>query len=180
MHMNHFISKYKVLCLVGLLSTSSYSFAHEAKDNSCNGYDRNVSQELKLLSQDVSEIPAILNVGEAYQIKLKPQTGITLLAEPNRLSLDEASFAVILPLKIAKTGDYRISVSAESWIDIVKKIDKTDDYQIVSSHDFNGRFDCAVLRKLVEYQLDENDSYFLQITGATSSNIKLLVTSLSK
>lgn len=178
--MKRFIYQYKMFCSVILLAISPYTIAHEAKDNSCGGYDRNVTQELELLSHDVNEMPTSLNIGKAYQIQLKPQTDIMMLAEPHRISLDDASFAVILPLEIPKTGDYRISVSAESWVDIVKKVDKNNAYEVVSSSDFNGRFECITLRKLVEYHLTENEHYFVQISGATSSNIKLLVTPISK
>lgn len=178
--MNHFTYQYKTLFIVGLLSISSYAIADEVKDNSCMSYDRNVTQELELLSHAIKATPTSISIKKAYQIQLAPQSDIIMLAEPNRISLDDASFALILPLDIPKTGDYRVSISSEAWIDVIKNTDKNNKYEVVSSNDFTGHADCKILRKLVEFSLDKNEQYFLQLSGATSSNITILVTPFSQ
>ncbi len=167
------------LSIISLMLISSISFAHEAENNGCDGYQQNVERELTLLSEQTTAMPTSLDIDTPYTLSLIPQNTVKLLAEPHRLSLDDASYAVIIPLDLKQSGDYRISISTEGWIDVVEKIANSDQYQVVASNDFGGRFECDVLRKLVDYSLDKDKHYFLQLSGATASSIKAVITSIN-
>tara|TARA_R110002111_G_scaffold114725_6_gene175680 strand:- start:747 stop:1226 length:480 start_codon:yes stop_codon:yes gene_type:complete len=154
----------------------STTLAHDGQENGCNGYDREINTELLLLSERAAVMPTSLAVGKSYELILNPQSEETMLAEPHRLSLDDASFAVILPLSLSTSAKYRISVSSESWVDVVKRIKETATYEVVPSTDFSGRFECKTLRKLVEYDLNHDDTYYLQLTGSPTSKIQIVIT----
>lgn len=170
----------KRLIALPLLACVSVCNAHTTiASNNCDGYDRDVQAELNQLKaathlslERTSNFANKIDLSSVYLLTLSPQDTIRLRAEPHRLSLDDGSFAGLFAFTVPQDGKYRISASDEVWIDVVHEQTTPE---VLSSTAFSGQFECPTLRKLVEFDLQKDLPYILQLSGATAAQLKILI-----
>ena len=144
----------------------------------CAGFKFDVSRELQLLSAThesmaaASSASALTQVveGHVYKMTLPSQANVQLAAQPEKLTVDEGSYAGMVAFTPAKDGNLRVSLSRAAWVDVL-----VDNEPLIStSH--SGSQNCKTLRKVVQFDVKAGQPLVLQLSGATDATVRLLVT----
>jgi hypothetical protein len=154
----------------GVSAFAQETHRHEGGDDQgCDAYEADVGMDLALLGGDRAELTAgdapggmpEMQVAEGYRVTLVPQQDMTFPVDPTRHMLAEGAFAGLMAFEVPVAGSYRISLSDDSWVDVVA------DGEALESTDFSGRHACADLRKWVSYDLEPGRTYTLMLSGGT-------------
>ena len=114
--------------------------------------------------------PAI-KLDTLYSVKLAPSDSVKYDVPPGKKMLTDGTFGGSLTFKVPATGAYRVSLDGHFWIDVV------GEHQLVATKDFGGPHDCpGGPSKLVEFELKQGTTYLLQISAASSQEVKVAVT----
>jgi hypothetical protein len=112
-----------------------------------------------------------LSLDTLYAVKLSPADGVKYDVPPGKKMLTDGTFGGSLMFKVPATGTYRVSLDGKFWIDIV------GDHQLVATKDFGGPHDCpGGPSKLVEFELKQGAAYLLQISAASTQEVKVSIT----
>jgi hypothetical protein len=161
-----------------LIATSGgYVTAAFAADP-CSGFKWDVSKELALFGgqgvalsagKNVASAPA-LGTDRLYQLTLPPQSEVAFALAPGRMKSNDGVYAGLATLKLDAPGNYRISVDASLWIDVVGK------GQLAAMTDFQGQQSCDAPHKIVEFDLNGAKEFMLQLSGSANATVRLTVT----
>jgi hypothetical protein len=164
-----------------LLAVTASSAAHA--DEGCIDFKWDVSRERALFSGPPAALtagtaadaaPAIL-ADRAYALKLEPQAEVRFAAGPGRgPGGDRAAFAGIVTLLVPGTGDYRVSIDAPLWIDLVSGT------TLLSPVDFQGQHSCGAPHKIVVFSLHGGQRYLLQLSSGSRDGVVVAVTPAPK
>ena len=151
---------------------------HDPATETCDSYDQDVTGDIALLQQDArsldaaasggAELPAI-EVARAYTVTLHSQADVTFSTEPSRVMLADGAFAGHMEFRVPVSGQYRISMTDESWVDIL------DGGEYLDAAAFAGRVGCKPLRKLVDYKLEANKPYVLMLSGGSKDVVGVAI-----
>jgi len=146
--------------------------AHAASTGGCDDYAIDVSRELAAMATppaasaaDVAA-PVTLESGAVYRLHLSPQQGFPFIVPPAREQPADGVYAGRANFTVPAAGRWRVSLGSAGWIDVVGAQN-----ELVPAGRFEGRPECAVLRKWVEFPLDANARYTLQLSGATAPDM---------
>jgi hypothetical protein len=115
--------------------------------------------------------PTSVTLGTLYQIKLFPAESVSYDLPPGKRMLTEGTFAGLLAFHVPATGAYRVALDGPFWIDVVAN------HQLVGTKDFGGPQNChGGPRKLVEFDLNADTNYLLQLSGASAEEVKIAIT----
>ncbi|MDE1916364.1 MAG: homogentisate 1,2-dioxygenase [Sphingomonadales bacterium] len=118
---------------------------------------------------DGAHAPTV-TLGRAAQLALLPTPSLHFLLPPAK-SGEATSHGGVLSLDIAKTGTYRIALSAAAWLDVVGQ----DGAQRSIAHAHGP--DCSGIRKMVDFTLKPGH-YTVQISSSAVAQIRLLAIAL--
>lgn len=146
--------------------------------SSCAAFRWNVASELAVMQLPAIAIaaradagnPATVVVGKHYVVTLAAQSGVKFAVPPAHATKGAAPRGGTLRLVVEVAGRYRVSLTSRHWIDVV------DGDKVIESLDHEGHADCALLHKIVEYQLPAHRPLDLQISGADEDAIGLAIT----
>lgn len=146
-----------------------------AKTAECQGFKFDVSRELQLLSGigeklTIGASPPKAAVGRAYDVELRSQADVTFAKQPEKPTMNDGSYAGAVAITPVKDGKLRISLSEAAWIDVVAN------GAALTSTNHSGSHNCKLLRKAVEFNVKKAQPLTLQLSGATTATLKLLVT----
>ena len=146
-----------------------------AKADACEGFKFDVSRELVLLGGDSEKINLANNaakatIGRAYEVTLRPQAEVKFARQPEKVTMNDGSFAGIVTLTPIQDGELRVSLSEAAWIDVLAN------GAALTSADHSGSHNCAVLRKAVQFDVKKSQPLTLQLSGSAAPTLKLLVT----
>jgi hypothetical protein len=154
-----------------------------AAEGDCQQFSWDVARERALFAtqavalaagNDSATAPA-LGIDHLYQLQLKPLALIHFVTAPGRHgggAGDTEGFGGLAALRIPAPGIYRISLDAPAWVDVVA------DGGLVSVKDFQGAHDCTAPRKILEYEFQVSRQVTVQVSGASTSGVRLVVTRL--
>lgn len=144
----------------------------------CSGFKWDVTHEFALFAGPATELQAAKAPGSAppissdrlYELELSPQSEVAFEVPPGKRMITDGAYAGVLRFEVAKPGSYRVSVDVPFWIDVV------GGGQLVATKDFQGQQRCAAPHKIVEYELAAARPYFLQVSAAAKSTVRLSIT----
>jgi hypothetical protein len=108
-----------------------------------------------------------MTLGEEAMLTLKPAAGVDFkptLARPAR----EGTFGGYFPVDVAKAGRYRIALSDDAWLNLVRKGDrlKTADHAHAPA--------CSGMAKIIAFDLQPG-RYWMQLSEAKKATIGAMV-----
>jgi hypothetical protein len=163
---------------VALLLAPALSRAADALPAGCSGFRWDLSRELALFGTPGSPVTSgttaagapSIELDTLYAVTLVPQDKATLPHEPGKPRLADGARAALLRFQVAAPGRYRVTIDDGAWIDVVNGAD------LVTSNQFQGRSSCPLFHKSVEYTLPAATPLIVQISGSTSSIVRVAVT----
>jgi hypothetical protein len=165
----------RLLSIAALLIFASASAAAQ-EPSGCDKFKWPLDKERATLNGTV--LPKV-NSGDriAWPIPFAATIGLTTFADaklpfpPERAPKSTASFAGFVQVSAPpKAATYKITLSAESWIDVVQ------DGHAVKSSGFSGAVGCEGIRKSVKFYLAAQP-FTLQLGGAPANAIRVVVSS---
>ena len=152
-----------------------------AAEDGCGRFSWDVKRELALFGGDATDIAAgsspasapSLETDRLYKLTLTPQEGVQLAAKPEKAMLADGASAGLGKFTVPSPGTYRVAVDGPFWIDVV------DGSTIVPSTAFQGARGCEAPHKIVEFQLQANRQFFVQLSGATQTEARVSITASS-
>ena len=143
--------------------------AQAAETGGCDRFGWDLREEHGLLGAAAATGPDLTVVPAAAALALVPFASAALPKPPERQPKDPASFAGFVTVPLAEPGLYRVTLSAEAWVDAVQ----AGSYHRPEA--FTGVGDCAGMRKSLKFRLDSGP-VILQVSGAAAPAISLAVT----
>ncbi len=156
--------------------------AADALPPECGTFAWDVSNELAVLQSPSTagvagtggDAGAVrIGLGTRYDMRLHPQSEVTLAARPAKPMLDDGAMAGLLAFTVPADGRYRVSITTGHWIDVV------DAGEVVTSVDFQGRRGCPLVHKIVEFDLRAGRELVLQFAGGSADETGLVITPVS-
>ncbi len=161
-----------ILIVLALCVIAGPCLAQEPAD--CDKFKWPIEKERALLSGDTPTVASGTRLAHALPLSvvvaLKPLADANLPIAPERAPQSPDSFAgfVVLPAP-PQAATYKISVSAEAWIDVVQ-----DDHTIESSA-FSGATGCEGIRKSVKFDLAAAP-FTVELSGVRGASIRIAIT----
>jgi hypothetical protein len=161
--------------IAALLVLASASAAAQ-EPSACDKFKWPLDKERATLNG--TDLPKV-DSGEriAWPIPFAATIGLSKLAyaklpfPPERAPKSAASFAGFVQVSAPpKAATYKITLSAESWIDVVQ------DGRTVKSSAFSSAAGCEGVRKSVKFELAPRP-FTLQLSGAPADSIRIVVSS---
>lgn len=140
----------------------------------CDKFKWPIDKELTLMIGDTIAIPSGKSLPRALPVSvvvaLKPFAEAKLPAVPERAPQSADAFAGFVEAAAPpQAGTYKISLSAEGWIDVVQ------DGQVVKSTAFSGALGCEGIRKSVKFDLAAKP-FTIELSGIKSDAIRIAIT----
>jgi len=143
----------------------------------CIGSKGDISKEVALFAGSSAALIAGKNVDSAptiapeqlYQLQLAPQDQMVFATPPGRTGLTDG-YAGVAHLTLKNAGNYRVSVDAPLWVDVV------GDGSLAAVRDFQGLRGCDAPRKIVEFDLTTGTHFVLQLSGSAKTTVRVTVT----
>ena len=140
----------------------------------CDKFKWPIDKELTVMIGDTIAIPSGTNLPKALPVSvivaLKPLADAKLPTTPERAPKSPDSFAGFVQAAApAKAATYKISLSAEGWIDVVQ------DGQAVKSSAFSGALGCEGIRKSVKFDLAAKP-FTVELSGVKNDSIRIAIT----
>lgn len=167
-----------IALIVALLLTVRAIHAGPAA-NGCAAFEWNVEPELTLMRAPAAVVAALAKAGDSsarvavgkhYTVKLLPQSGVQFALPPARPARDPAPQGGSLVFRVETAGRYRISLTSRHWIDVVAG------GRFVDSSGHQGRADCELMHKVVEFELPANTPLIIQLSGQPDREVGLAIT----
>ncbi|MCX7055930.1 MAG: hypothetical protein NTZ79_01735 [Proteobacteria bacterium] len=111
-----------------------------------------------------------VSAGRLYEVKLSPQPVVTFAAPPAKKMLSDGAYAGVVSFTVTAAGVYRISLDQPFWLDVAAN------GELLRSKDFQGRAGCNAPHKVVEFDLPAATPLVLQLSGGTSTTLKVTIT----
>jgi hypothetical protein len=148
------------------------ALAQAAEPSGCDKFKWPVGHERSALSApDLARLEpgAALAFDVAANVRLAPFGEAKLAVAPERAPKASPSWAGAFELAApAAAGTYKVSLSAEGWIDVVQ------DGRLVEPVAFSGALDCPSLRKSVKFPLAAKP-LTIQLSDVKTPEISLVV-----
>ncbi len=140
----------------------------------CDKFKWPIDKELTVMIGDTIAIPSGTNLPKALPVSvivsLKPFADAKLPTPPERAPKSPDAYAGFVQAAApAKAGTYKISLSAEGWIDVVQ------DGQPVKSSTFSGALGCDGIRKSVKFDLAAKP-FTIELSDVKNDAIRIAIT----
>lgn len=146
-------------------------------DDTCATFTWDVSHERSLFAQNAQLMAAgktaaaspRLTSDRLYQLQLKGQAEVKLVAPPGKKSPSDAAYAGLARLIVDTGGPYRIALDQSAWVDVMAN------GSVLRAEAFQGRPGCNAPHKIVEFVLPAGTPVTLQISGSAPT-VRIAVT----
>ncbi len=160
--------------VVGFLACAPATGALADEPVGCDKFKWPIDKELTVMIGDTIAIPSGANLPTALPVSaivmLKPLAEAKLPTPPARAPKAPDSYAGFVQASAPpKPATYRISLSAEGWIDVVQ------DGQAVKSSAFSGALGCDGIRKSVKFDLAAKP-FTIELSGIKNDAIRIAIT----
>jgi hypothetical protein len=161
-----------------ILAGFALSFAgaqplHAQDKPACEQFDWSIKREQSLFGalalSHAASGSKLESVGGGIALDLQPQASVAFVLPPERQPKSPDSFGgVVTFANVPKAGLYQVTLSAESWIDVIQ------DGQAVKSAAHSGKRGCADVRKSVRFELKPG-ALTIQLSGTAAKTVNLAV-----
>jgi len=167
------------IALLALSTMALPAFADDVKSTGCDSFKWDVSRELAVLATKPIAIHAgdgkagatpKLKADTRYTVRLHPQHAVALAVPAGKKRSSDGAQAGLLEFRAPSEGRYTVSLSTGHWIDVV------DGGTAIKSLRFQGHLNCAVVHKIVEFQLPAGHDLTLQLSGADANDVVVAIT----
>jgi hypothetical protein len=117
-----------------------------------------------------SKAAPVIQPNHLYALTLLPQDSVNFAVKPAARNVLSGAYAGLAKFQISQPGNYRISLDAPFWVDVVA------DGALLPPKDYQGQHDCSAPHKIVEFELRGTRPFILQLSNAISDQIRLTVT----
>lgn len=164
-----------------VLGAATQLQAHEAGE--CTAFTWDISRELAAMRAPARPATASLqpkidlvriDEGVHYSTALQPQGAVTFVAPPGKKARAEKPTAGLLFFRTPRAGLYRISLNSRHWIDVV------DGARSIESRDHQGRSQCKLLHKVVEFEIPAERLLTIQLSGDDAATVDFVITAVGK
>ena len=161
----------------GLFLFAGCAYAHSPEG--CSTYTWDLAREFSALRAPGEPIAAEgaavakktwLALGKRYDATLRPQPEVRFVTTPARTRASGNAAAGLLFFRSRKAGRYRISLNTHHWIDVLEG-DKP-----IGSSGHEGRGGCELLHKVVEFDLPARRAITIQLSGAATGSVSVVIT----
>jgi hypothetical protein len=144
----------------------------------CDHYAVDLKSEMHLMAAPslgvtaasaAAETPGV-PASQALEVTLLPQSNVHFILPPAQNHTGPDRRAGLLSLGVLPKGDWRVSADQFVWIDMVGA------RHLLASPSFEMQTGCAVILKTVVFHVPEAMLADLQLSGANSATVKLLIT----
>jgi hypothetical protein len=130
-------------------------------------------KEQNLSSSKTAEAAPTLALGEKTKLELNNEHQVKLKMAPlKKYPAKALRFAGMAKLLITQNGTYRVSIGSKVWADLLSQ--KSQNF--VSALSFEMQTNCKKIFKTVDFSLEENEHYLLQISSSASPSVDVLIT----
>ena len=144
----------------------------------CDNYAANLKTEMQLMSMTPIEVTAAadaegappVQTSRALLVDLLPQAQVHFAVQPSQDRGGPDRRAGLLSLGALTPGDWRISVDRFAWIDM------SASGRLLPTPSFEMQTGCATIFKTVVFHVPETEPVILQLSGAGSPSVRLLIT----
>lgn len=164
-----------IACTLLVLSASP-SGAHTPAAQDCGASASEYANELVVMQSAASSIgapasasPVPLELDRRYAISLDDQSKLRFRLEPGRGSRAANARGGIFSFWTRAAGRYRVSLTSRHWIDLI------DGNSMVESRRHFGP-GCALIHKIVEFELPGERQVYLQLSGRDDVTVGLAIT----
>jgi len=167
------------MSVITMLSAGG-AHVHADATKGCEGFGWNVTHELELMRRPGQAVDALeygrqkpapsLRLDEHYSVTLPAEDRARFQVAPARAARGAAPRGGSLTFGVENGGRYRISITTRHWIDVIA------DGKALESHDHQGNGQCALLHKVVEFELPAGRPLTLQLSGQDDAVVGLAIT----
>lgn len=105
-----------------------------------------------------------------YDVKLVSQPQVQYVTPPGKVMLADGAYGGMVKFRVPHGGDYRISLDAPFWIDVVAG------GKLLGTEDFFGQRGCDKPVKIVVFHMPADQDLWLQISGARRADAQFTLT----
>jgi len=159
--------------------TAPKSRSMDQMHGGCDNYAANLTTEMRLMSMNAVQINAASQAAEAPQVRtsqvfsinLLPQSQVHFALAPAQDRGGPERWAGLVALGTLPKGNWRVSADKSVWIDLIGS------GQLLPSPAFEMQTECPTIFKTVVFEAPGTVTVLLQISGATTQSVRLLITS---
>lgn len=146
----------------------------------CDHFALPLENEFKAWRGSVHELKAGVNPDSAGMLelnyrtraKLEPQTKVKLAVKPEKnWRSPNHSFAGLLRFQVPSKGLYRLAAGSKLWLEIINARTK----KRVPELTFEMQTKCSEIFKVIVYDLNPGDTFWLQVSEAGTHSADLLI-----
>ncbi len=164
-----------VSCSLLVLSAAPLG-AHTPAAEGCGASASEYANELAVMRSTAASVgapasasPVPLELGRRYAISLDDQDKLKFRKQPGRQSRATNARGGVFSFRTAEAGVYRVSLTSRHWVDLI------DGDSVVESRRHFGP-GCALIHKIVEFELPGERQIFLQLSGRDDVTVGLAIT----
>lgn len=160
-----------IVCIALLAGQISFAADHTA--DGCGAFSWDVSRELAALEKPARVVDsgaAPLQLDQHYSVRLAPQSSVKFVSPPERAARSAAPNGGVLRFKVVTPGRYRVAITSRHWIDVISG------GAVVASADHEGRAGCALMHKVVAFDLPAAGEAVVQLSGQDDPVVGLVIT----
>lgn len=144
----------------------------------CDSYPWEMIREWSIMITDAVPYQALAGRAEEarfmpmdrrVQMQLLASDKVQLAASPEK-TIEGVTYAGLAPMRVPFGKRYRISTSKPVWIDVIGP------NGAVPASKFAMALDCKRLVKSVQFRMEIETEYWLQITGSQSEAVEVVIT----
>jgi hypothetical protein len=155
-----------------LAASTPFARAHTAED--CGAFTWDLSREFAAMRSPAIALaaglgPKRVELGKHYSAKLLPQDSVSFRQPPSRPARSAQPMAGLFSFTTRQAGRYRIGLTTGHWVDVL------DGTTVINSTSHQGRSGCALLHKVVEFELPANRTLTLQLSGQEAAVVDMIV-----
>ena len=143
----------------------------------CEQFKTPIQKDLSIWAKEsvkLSPFPAKANIPLEKKVLLGPLSSSTdsLLVKPEKdFRKGKKSYAGSASLRVPRNGVYRVSLGSKIWLDLVDNGNKN----VLEANHFEMQTKCDRIFKVVEYRLERDRDYTLQVSSSLSDVAAILV-----
>lgn len=150
--------------------------AHTPAAEGCGASASEYAHELAVMRSTASAVgvpaptsPGRLDLDRRYAITLQEQEKLRFRAAPGRVTRIANARGGVFTFRTGAAGRYRVSLTSRHWVDLI------DGDAVIESRRHFGP-GCALVHKIVEFDLPESREITLQLSGREDAIVGLAIT----
>lgn len=162
--------------LAALGTTAETSRPMSEMHGACGAFETNLASELKAWDQKEINLTQgadqKIPLGEKAKIQLSSEDKVKLVAPPEKsFPVKDSRYAGLLKFSVKEDGDYRVSLGAKLWLDVIPVRTKKP----LEAVSFEMQTKCDKIFKTVLFKLEKNQEYFVQLSSSKAPEVDLLI-----